>query len=38
MNGEERNAYGTLAERPEGTGPLGRPRHSWMNNIKMDLR
>jgi hypothetical protein len=23
---------------PEGTRPLGRPRHMWMNNIKMDLR
>jgi hypothetical protein len=23
---------------PVGLGPLGRPRHRWMNNIKMDLR
>jgi hypothetical protein len=23
---------------PEGKRPLGRPRHTWMDNIKMDLR
>jgi hypothetical protein len=23
---------------PEGKRPLGRPRRSWMDNIKMDLR
>ena len=22
----------------EGKSPLGRPRHSWEDNIKMDLR
>jgi hypothetical protein len=22
----------------EGKGPLGRPRHRWLDNIKMDLR
>jgi hypothetical protein len=24
--------------KPEGTGPLGRPRRRWEDNIKMDLR
>jgi hypothetical protein len=23
---------------PEGKRPLGRPRHRWVDNIKMDLR
>jgi hypothetical protein len=27
-----------LVERPEGKGPLGRPRRGWENNIRMDLR
>jgi hypothetical protein len=27
-----------LVGRPEGKRPLGRPRHRWENNIKMDLR
>jgi hypothetical protein len=25
-------------EFPEGKKPLGRPRHRWADNIKMDLR
>jgi hypothetical protein len=33
-----RNAYKILAGKPEGNRPLGRPRHRWENNIKMDLR
>jgi hypothetical protein len=24
--------------KPEGKRPLGRPRHSWEDNIKMDLQ
>jgi hypothetical protein len=24
--------------RPEGKGPLGRSRHKWVENIKMDFR
>ena len=24
--------------KPEGKGPLGRPRHSWDNNTKMALQ
>jgi hypothetical protein len=26
-----------LVGKPEGKRPLGRPRHRWMDNIKMDL-
>ncbi|KAJ4447629.1 hypothetical protein ANN_09636, partial [Periplaneta americana] len=36
--GESRNAYRVLVGRPEGKIPLGRPRHIWEDNIKMDLR
>jgi hypothetical protein len=36
--GERRNAYRILVRNPEGRRPLGRPRHRWMDNIKMDLR
>jgi hypothetical protein len=36
--GAKRNAYRILVGKPEGTRPLGRPRHRWVNNIKMDLR
>jgi hypothetical protein len=35
---EMRNAYRILVGKPEGKRPLGRPRHRWVNNIKMDLR
>jgi hypothetical protein len=24
--------------KPEGKRPLGKPRHRWVDNIKMDLR
>ncbi|KAJ4440105.1 hypothetical protein ANN_08238 [Periplaneta americana] len=36
--GKSRNAYSVLVGRPEGKRPLGRPRRSWEDNIKMDLR
>jgi hypothetical protein len=36
--GEVRGAYNILVGRPEGRRPLGRPRHRWEGNIKMDLR
>jgi hypothetical protein len=36
--GETRNAYRILVGKPEGKRLLGRPRHRWVNNIKMDLR
>jgi hypothetical protein len=35
--GAVRGAY-ILVGRPEGRRPLGRPRHRWEDNIKMDLR
>jgi hypothetical protein len=36
--GERRGVYRVLVGRPKGKRPLGRPRHRWENNIKMDLR
>jgi hypothetical protein len=36
--GEGRGAYRILVGRPEGRRPLGRPRRSWEENIKMDLQ
>jgi hypothetical protein len=36
--GERRSAYRVLVGKPEGKSPLGRPRHRWENNIKMDLQ
>jgi hypothetical protein len=35
-NWEKRNAYG-LVGKPEGRRPLGRPRRTWVDNIRMDL-
>jgi hypothetical protein len=35
--GKKRNAYRLLVGRPGGKRPLGRPRHRWLDNIKMDL-
>jgi hypothetical protein len=35
---ETRNAYRILVGKPEGTRPLTRPRHRWVDNIKIDLR
>ena len=36
--GERRGAYRVLVGKPEGKRPLGRPRHRWEDNIKMDLQ
>jgi hypothetical protein len=36
--GEGRGVYWVLVGRPKGKRPLGRPRHRWEDNIKMDLR
>jgi hypothetical protein len=36
-NGEKGNAYRLLVGTPEGKRPLGRPRRSWVDNIRMDL-
>jgi hypothetical protein len=37
MNGVKRNTYRILMGKPEGKRPLGRPRHRWVGNVKMDL-
>ena len=36
--GEEKGVYRVLAGKPEGRRPLGRPRHKWVHNIRMDLQ
>jgi hypothetical protein len=36
--GERRGAYRVLVGKPEGMSPLGRLRHRWEDNIKMDFR
>jgi hypothetical protein len=38
MGGERRGVYRVLAGKLEGKRPLGRPRHKWEYNIKIDLR
>jgi hypothetical protein len=35
--GEKRNVYRLLVGKPEGKRPLGRPRHRWIVNIKINL-
>ena len=35
---EEERRDQVLVEKPEGKGPLGRPRRRWEDNIKMVLR
>jgi hypothetical protein len=34
---EGRGVHRVLVGNPEGRRPLGRPRHRWKDNIKMDL-
>jgi len=36
--GEGRGMYRVLVGKPEGRRQLGRPRHRWKDNIKMDLQ
>jgi hypothetical protein len=36
--GEDRKVYKVLVGKPEGKGPLGRPRRRWENWIRMDLK
>ena len=36
--GEMRGVYKVLVGKPEGKSPLGRPRHRWEDNIKMELQ
>jgi len=35
---EEMGVYRVLLGKPEGRRPLGRPRHGWVDNIRMDLQ
>jgi hypothetical protein len=34
---EERGVYRVLLRKPEGKRPLGRPKHRWVDNIRMDF-
>jgi hypothetical protein len=34
---EKINAYRLLVGKPEGKRQLGRPRHRWVDNMKIDL-
>jgi hypothetical protein len=36
-NGGKRNAYRLLVGKPEGKRRLGRPRHRWVDNVRMNL-
>jgi hypothetical protein len=36
-NGVKTNAYRILVGKPEAKRPLGRPRHRWVDNMKIDL-
>jgi hypothetical protein len=36
--GETRNVYRILVGKSEGKRPRGRPRHRWVDNIKIHLR
>jgi hypothetical protein len=35
---EDRGVHRVLVGKPEEKRPLGRPRHRWEDNIKMDLQ
>jgi hypothetical protein len=35
---EKRNACRILVGKPEGKRQVGRPKRTWMDNIKIDLR
>ena len=34
---EGRSGFKMLTDKPTGKRPLGRPRHRWEDNIRMDL-
>jgi hypothetical protein len=38
MYGARRGAYRVLVGKPEGKRPLGRPRHRWEDNIKINFQ
>ena len=33
-----RGVYTVLAGKPEGRRPLGKPRHRWVDNTRLDLQ
>ena len=35
---ENRSAFKMSTGKPTGKRPLGRPRHRWEDNIRMDLK
>ena len=35
---EKRGLYRVLVGKPLGKRPLGRPRHRWEDNVKIDLQ
>jgi hypothetical protein len=36
--GDRGGVYRVSVGRPDGKSPLGRPRHRWEDNIKIDLQ
>jgi hypothetical protein len=36
--GKGRGVYRVVVWKPEGKRPLGRPRHRWEDNIKVDVQ
>ena len=38
QNEEGSSAFNILTGTPTGKKPLGRPRHRWEDNIRMDLK
>jgi hypothetical protein len=36
--GERKGIYRVVVGKPEGRRPLGRPRQTWDDNIKIDLK
>jgi len=37
-SGGGKGVHSVVVGKPEGKRPLGRPRHRWEDNIKMELR
>jgi hypothetical protein len=38
LMGERRGLYTVLVGKPDAKKPLGRPRHRWEDNIKIELQ
>jgi hypothetical protein len=38
ISSRRRDVYRVLVGKPEGERPLGRLRHRWEDNVKMDLQ